>query len=90
MGSITLFTDIRGINNRGQIVGRYLTPNPDPSDVGNPLLNHGFICHAWTWAEEQIPAFGVKTTIIFQTPYGGQRTLIGWTTVLQNGGGNCT
>jgi uncharacterized membrane protein len=36
-----IFTDVSGINNRGQIVGRYLTSNP--GDPVNPFLNHGFI-----------------------------------------------
>ena len=35
-----VFTDVSGINNRGQIVGRYLTTNP--ADVNN-IFNHGFI-----------------------------------------------
>jgi probable HAF family extracellular repeat protein len=36
-----VFTDVSGINNRGQIVGRYLENNPD--DIFNPFFNHGFI-----------------------------------------------
>jgi probable HAF family extracellular repeat protein len=36
-----IFTDVNGINNRGQIVGRYLTSNP--GDPFNAFLNHGFI-----------------------------------------------
>jgi probable HAF family extracellular repeat protein len=36
-----IFSDISGINNRGQIVGRYLTNNP--GDLVNPFVNHGFI-----------------------------------------------
>ena len=35
-----VFTDVSGINNRGQIVGRYLTTNP--ADVNN-IFNHGLI-----------------------------------------------
>jgi probable HAF family extracellular repeat protein len=35
-----VFTDVSGMNNRGQIVGRYLTTNP--ADVNN-IFNHGFI-----------------------------------------------
>jgi probable HAF family extracellular repeat protein len=35
-----VFTDVSGINNRGQIVGRYLTTNP--ADVNN-VFNHGLI-----------------------------------------------
>src|SRR5262249_43370847 len=36
-----IFTDVSGINNWGQIVGRYLVSNP--GDPVNPFLNHGFI-----------------------------------------------
>ena len=36
-----VITDVSGINNRGQIVGRYLERNPD--DIFNPFFNHGFI-----------------------------------------------
>jgi hypothetical protein len=36
-----LLTDVSGINNRGQIVGRFLTTNP--TDILNPFFNHGFI-----------------------------------------------
>jgi len=35
-----VFTDLEGINNRGQLVGRYLTTNP--ADVNN-IFNHGLI-----------------------------------------------
>jgi uncharacterized membrane protein len=34
-------TIVSGINNRGQVVGRYLTSNPD--DATNPFPSHGFI-----------------------------------------------
>jgi probable HAF family extracellular repeat protein len=34
-------TIVSGINNRGQVVGRYLTSNPD--DPSNPFPSHGFI-----------------------------------------------
>jgi uncharacterized membrane protein len=36
-----VLTDVSGINNRSQIVGRFLESNPD--DISNPLFNHGFI-----------------------------------------------
>ena len=36
-----VFTEVSGINNRGQIVGRYLESNPD--NIVNPFFNHGFI-----------------------------------------------
>jgi hypothetical protein len=36
-----VITDVSGINNRGQIVGRYLESNPN--NVFNPFFNHGFI-----------------------------------------------
>lgn len=36
-----IFAVVSGINNRGQIVGRYVTSNP--GDPVNPFLNHGFI-----------------------------------------------
>jgi len=34
-----MFTDVRGINSRGQIVGRYLVQNPNVNDIANPFLN---------------------------------------------------
>jgi len=34
-------TEVRGINNQGQIVGRYITSNPN--DVFNPFPSHGFV-----------------------------------------------
>jgi len=34
-------TDVSGLNNRGQIVGRYVTSNP--GDPVNPFLSHGFV-----------------------------------------------
>jgi hypothetical protein len=34
-------TEVSGINNRGQIVGRYIQSNP--SDPINPFLSHGFV-----------------------------------------------
>jgi uncharacterized membrane protein len=36
-----LFTELSGINNQGQIVGRYVESNPD--DPVNPFLSHGFV-----------------------------------------------
>jgi probable HAF family extracellular repeat protein len=36
-----LFTEVRGINNQGQIVGRYVENNPD--DPVNPFPSHGFV-----------------------------------------------
>jgi probable HAF family extracellular repeat protein len=36
-----LFTQLRGINNQGQIVGRYVQSNPD--DPVNPFPSHGFV-----------------------------------------------
>jgi hypothetical protein len=39
--SDAISNQVSGINNRGQIVGRYLTSNP--GDLVNPFLNHGFI-----------------------------------------------
>jgi uncharacterized membrane protein len=36
-----LFTQVRGINNQGQIVGRYVENNPD--DPVNPFLSQGFV-----------------------------------------------
>jgi uncharacterized membrane protein len=36
-----VFTDVSGLNNRGQIVGRYVVSNP--GDSVNPFLSHGFI-----------------------------------------------
>src|SRR5262249_61850180 len=50
-----LFTQVSGINNRGQVVGRYLTSNPDPSDIGNPFLNHGFIATPETQPKSKSP-----------------------------------
>ena len=37
----SVVTDVSGINNGGQIVGRYLESNPD--NIFNPFFNHGFI-----------------------------------------------
>src|SRR6266542_3717037 len=34
-------TQVSGINNRGQIVGRYIKSNPD--DLDNPFPSHGFV-----------------------------------------------
>jgi uncharacterized membrane protein len=34
-------TQVSGINNRGQIVGRYIKSNPD--DLVNPFPSHGFV-----------------------------------------------
>jgi uncharacterized membrane protein len=56
-----VFTDVQGINNRGQIVGRYLTSNPDPSDIGNPFLNHGYIATPETEPKSKIPASSIQT-----------------------------
>jgi hypothetical protein len=39
-GTSAGFTDIEGTNNRGQIVGRYLTTNPA---AVNNVFNHGLI-----------------------------------------------
>lgn len=39
--SDTLFTEVSGINNKGQIVGRYVQNNP--ADPANPFSSHGFI-----------------------------------------------
>jgi len=36
-----VFTELAGINNRGQLVGRYLVTHPD--DPVNPVFNHGVI-----------------------------------------------
>jgi hypothetical protein len=36
-----VFTDVSGLNNRGQIVGRYVVSNP--GDPVNPFLSHGFV-----------------------------------------------
>ena len=55
-----LFTDVSGINNRGQIVGRYVKNNPD--DLVNPFSNHGFIATPQSEPESKSPAFSVKTT----------------------------
>ncbi len=36
-------TQVSGINNEGQIVGRYVVGNPNPNDLSNPFLSHGFV-----------------------------------------------
>ena len=50
--SDAVFTEVRGINNRGQIVGRYVRHNPD--DLVNPFSSHGFI--ATPHSEPQSPS----------------------------------
>jgi hypothetical protein len=48
-----VFTDVSGINNRGQIVGRYLKNNP--GDPVNPFSNHGFIATPQSEPESKSP-----------------------------------
>jgi probable HAF family extracellular repeat protein len=54
-----IFNDVSGINNRGQIVGRYLESNP--GDPVNPFFHHGFYRNATKRPQKQIPGIGVKT-----------------------------
>jgi probable HAF family extracellular repeat protein len=50
-----VFTDVSGINNRGQVVGRFLTSNPN--DISNPFFNHGFIATPKSEPQSQLQLF---------------------------------
>jgi len=63
-----IFTDSRGIDNRGQIVGRYLVRNPDPSDIDNPVLNHGFIATPETEPKSKSPLLVTKPNDFSHSP----------------------
>jgi probable HAF family extracellular repeat protein len=51
-------TQVSGINNRGQIVGRYIKSNPD--DLDNPFPSHGFV--ATPNVNSQVVANFTRTT----------------------------